>query len=875
MEVLAGVLGAVETVKLISEVTLTLLNRERNNDYGAEESAREAIKDLATWLSTFKAVLHPRFDLGYRRRIGPIHVRCSSSLPYLETPAGVAQAGWDQDSSGAAGTSSSTPQQTWTHNIVEEEEMVGFKRHQEEIMNQLMNTDVMNCATILVVGHGGSGKTFLVKNIYRNKQVKEKFDCHAWVNVSPSYNVNSLVLKMFKQFCPGKSEQYMSLDQGVAMIEEKLGSYLEDKRYLVVLDDVWSKQGSFIPLANVLPINNNGSRIIVTARKNEVANAHYTHELHGLSQEEAWDLFCRTAFRNRERVCPHKELMSTSWKIINRCEGLPLVIAQVGSLLSHKQKVQTEWDEFYKRFDYEIRAESDIPIIERILLPTFEDLPDNLKSCFLYLSLFPKGYLIKRGRLIRSWMAEGFVEEELGKPLEDVSETYLNILIGRKLIQVSEWEIDRRQRRVRSFTVSSLFHEFLVSISKKRRYLTLPQPNHSASSSEHVRHISVQNVTTTDLKRVTELSKVRTFFMLGQQQQQEGASISGSSSSSHRFIGKAVFRRTAGDSLENVSENFKLLKVLDMQYTPLKDFPKDIERLVLLRCLNLSHTQVQEVPRSIKKLVFLETLNLKRTRVTNLPKGIYKLRRLHHLLVSYYDVEEQGVELSKRITILSSLQELSLVRVNSETKTMKNIGNLKELRKLRLKMKSLSTLDVRAKTENESVYLDYDMEEPPQIQRLYLKGRLDWLPRCISQLQSLVKVGLNGSKLNANVKPVEAFEDLPSLMELEMVKYYTGKELVFRAGKFKSLKILHIEEFDELSEVVVENYAIPKLEKLTICKCKKLKSVPLGIFDRKQPVEFLVYDMNEEFISNLQRGNKAKSYQQDLEPGIGSSQYYY
>ncbi|XP_060675266.1 disease resistance protein RPM1 [Ziziphus jujuba] len=489
-------------------------------------------------------------------------------------------------------------------------------------------------------------------------------------------------------------------------------------------------------------------------------------------------------------------------------------------------------------------------------------------------------------------MAEGFVEEELGKPLEDVSETYLNILIGRKLIQVSEWEIDRRQRRVRSFTVSSLFHEFLVSISKKRRYLTLPQPNHSASSSEHVRHISVQNVTTTDLKRVTELSKVRTFFMLGQQQQQEGTSISGSSSSSHRFIGKAVFRRTAGDSLENVSENFKLLKVLDMQYTPLKDFPKDIERLVLLRCLNLSHTQVQEVPRSIKKLVFLETLNLKRTRVTNLPKGIYKLRRLHHLLVSYYDVEEQGVELSKRITILSSLQELSLVRVNSETKTMKNIGNLKELRKLRLvgclrrelgselcesiqKMKSLSTLDVRVKTENESVYLDYDMEEPPQIQRLYLKGRLDWLPRCISQLQSLVKVGLNGSKLNANVKPVEAFEDLPSLMELEMVKYYTGKELVFRSGKFKSLKILHIEEFDELSEVVVENYAIPKLEKLTICKCKKLKSVPLGIFDRKQPVEFLVYDMNEEFISNLQRGNKAKSYQQDLEPGIGSSQYYY
>lgn len=49
----------------------------------------------------------------------------------------------------------------------------------------------------------------------------------------------------------------------------------------------------------------------------------------------------------------------------------------------------------------------------------------------------------------------------------------------------------------------------------------------------------------------------------------------------------------------------------------------------------------------------------------------------------------------------------------------------------------------------------------------------------------------------------------------------------------------------------MENNALPKLEKITICKCKKLKSVPLGIFFRKQQVEFLVYDMNEEFISKL------------------------
>lgn len=341
-------------------------------------------------------------------------------------------------------------------------------------------------------------------------------------------------------------------------------------------------------------------------------------------------------------------------------------------------------------------------------------------------------------------------------------------------------------------------------MSRKGSFFTLTQPN-NLGSSEKVRRLSVHYLAT-NLTDIPNLWQLRTFFMFGQPDAR-------SSSSSSRSLKEKIFRRTSSDSLENISENFKLLKVLDMQDTPLKYFPKHICRFVLLRCINLSHTQVKEVPREVKKLVYLETLNLKHTLVTILPKGVYKLRRLRHLLVSHYDGigEDQGVEVSERIASLTSLQELSLIEVNNEKRTIQNIGNLKELRKLKLvglkrelgkkfcdsiqKMKSLSTLDVRAKTE-EFVYLDYDMGEPSQIHRLYLKGCLEWLPSCIPKLQSLVKVCLRGSKLNANVKPVEAFEALPSLVVLEMVEYYTGEELVFRAGKFKSLEILHIEESD-------------------------------------------------------------------------------
>lgn len=112
-------------------------------------------------------------------------------------------------------------------------------------------------------------------------------------------------------------------------------------------------------------------------------------------------------------------------------------------MLSKKQKVQREWEKFYNS-DLEIGPDSILQVIKRTVQPSFEDLPDNLKSCFLYLSLFPKGYSIKRGRLIRSWIAEGFVEGSKVQTSEEVAETYMNILIERYLVQVSEWEINGR-----------------------------------------------------------------------------------------------------------------------------------------------------------------------------------------------------------------------------------------------------------------------------------------------------------------------------------------------------------------------------------------------------------------------------------------------
>lgn len=84
---------------------------------------------------------------------------------------------------------------------------------------------------------------------------------------------------------------------------------------------------------------------------------------------------------------------------------------------------------------------------------------------------------------------------------------------------------------------------------------------------------------------------------------------------------------------------------------------------------------------------------------------------------------------------------------------------------------------------------------------------------------------------------------------------FTGEELVFKAGGFKKLKMLHIEQFDHLHTVVVEEGSMSVLQKLTLRSCGQLKMLPLGIHNLTRLKELLLYSMPTEFIGGLQKGS--------------------
>ncbi|XP_020524332.1 putative disease resistance RPP13-like protein 2 [Amborella trichopoda] len=119
-------------------------------------------------------------------------------------------------------------------------------------------------------------------------------------------------------------------------LQQKLHTYLLDKKYVAVLDDVWR-------VVHVsFPNSENGSRFIITTRRGDVASPLYVrsevYKLERLSTDDAWSLFFKKAFWLEDgNTCP-MELEEEGRLIVQECDGLPLEIIVVGGMMSRRAR---------------------------------------------------------------------------------------------------------------------------------------------------------------------------------------------------------------------------------------------------------------------------------------------------------------------------------------------------------------------------------------------------------------------------------------------------------------------------------------------------------------------------------------------------------
>ncbi|PHU28196.1 hypothetical protein BC332_00289 [Capsicum chinense] len=246
----------------------------------------------------------------------------------------------------------------------------------------------------------------------------------------------------------------------------ELSSHLRSKRYLVVIDDVWTME-AWDDLKMAFPNTASGSRILLTTRNRDVASyanpEGSPHHLRFLTNEESWELLSKKVFRKGS--CP-LELEDIGLQIAKKCYGLPLAIVVVSGLLLKKEKTRDWWKKVAN--DVSSYVARDPKQCMDVLALSYKHLPDHLKVCFIYFGIFPEDFEIPVWKLLRLWTGEGFIQQMGQECLEDTAEEYLEDLVDRNLVLVAK---KRANGRIKSCRIHDILRDLSVKMDSEEKFL--------------------------------------------------------------------------------------------------------------------------------------------------------------------------------------------------------------------------------------------------------------------------------------------------------------------------------------------------------------------------------------------------------------------
>uniref|UniRef100_A0A0R0EY41 Disease resistance protein RPM1 n=1 Tax=Glycine max TaxID=3847 RepID=A0A0R0EY41_SOYBN len=681
----------------------------------------------------------------------------------------------------------------------------------------------------------GKRKTTLAKQVY--DQVRNNFECHALITVSQSFSAEGLLRHMLNELCKEKKEDPPKDVSTIESLTEEVRNRLHNKRYVVLFDDVWN--GKFWDhIESAVIDNKNGSRILITTRDEKVAeycrksSFVEVHKLEKpLTEEESLKLFCKKAFQySSDGDCP-EELKDISLEIVRKCKGLPLAIVAIGGLLSQKDESAPEWGQFSRDLSLDLERNSELNSITKILGLSYDDLPINLRSCLLYFGMYPEDYEVTSDRLIRQWIAEGFVKHETGKTLEEVGQQYLSGLVRRSLVQVSSFRIDGKVKRCH---VHDLIHDMILRKVKDTGFCQYIDGPDQSVSSKIVRRLTIA---TDDFSGSIGSSPIRSILIM---------------------TGK--YEKLSQDLVNKFPTNYMVLKVLDFEGSGLRYVPENLGNLCYLKYLSFRYTWITSLPKSIGKLQNLETLDIRDTRVSKMPEEIRKLTKLRQLL-SYYT----GLIQWKDIGGMTSLQEIPPVIIDDDGVVIGEVGKLKQLRELlvvKFRGKHEKTLcsvinemplleKLHIYTADWSEVIDLYITSPMStLRQLVLWGTLTRLPNWILQFPNLVQLSLVGSKLTNDA--FNSLKNMPRLLFLDLsYNAYEGETLNFQGGGFQKLKRLQLRYLDQLKCILIDRGALCSVEEIVLQDLSQLKTVPSGIQHLEKLKDLYINYMPTELVQRI------------------------
>ncbi|XP_068640745.1 disease resistance protein RGA2-like [Aristolochia californica] len=684
----------------------------------------------------------------------------------------------------------------YTSPLIDQTTVIGREKEKDKLIKELLMSNESisekHFSVIPIVGLGGLGKTTFARLVYNNEKVKQHFEVKGWVCASDRFEIMRVTKEIVYSINGNPCE--------VTHPEVHLQNLIKGKRFLIVIDDVWEDaldcwDDFCIPFI----CGNQGSKLIVTTRSEKVALVMGTSDpflLVGLSDEDCFKLFSRKAFVNGDEE-RYPNLVDIGKRIMKKCGGVLLAINTLGGLLTFTRN-ENEWDGVLESSFWKLPQNED-SILPALKL-SYHHLPPKVKPCFAFCSIFPKDWSFDKNKLIRMWMALGYIQQDGWREEEVVGDEYFNDLL--MISFFSRYTYDKNH-----FTMHDLVHDLAESLAKEEcirlhddRLDLIPRKNNIPQRARHASLIWSPNTKKVSFDDIKSLKRLRTFVVL-----------------THMFdVGNITVEFNCIDTIKEL----KFLHIMGLRDGLILGLLNVIGCFPQLRYLDLSGSEIEELPDLICSISYLQTLDLTNCHKLNkLPNNTATLTNLRYLIITHCD---RLTCMPTHIGNLTNLRELTRFIVGKEAGTkivefkglnslkgnlsikgLENIVDGEEAKEAGLKNKHLSELGLfwtREEARDGSIDEDVLENLEPHINliTLYLYNyQGTYLPSWLSNLSSLKELYLDGCSELASLP--EDLMKLGSLERLWLIKCLKISSLP-RCGLPKSLESFVIHDSPLLKE---------------------------------------------------------------------------